>query len=69
MKVIFEDIDKNSYSSNSNTVITLSNGQSITTNAYSLTINKNELDKIYKRILTQLVNDNIILTKIDEVKR
>ncbi len=67
MKAIFAGIDKKSFSSNSNTVITLNNGESIKTNAYSLKITKNEFDKMYERILNQLAQDDIILTKIGEI--
>ena len=64
---IFQDISKQSYSSKANVMRTLNNGQSITANTYTLTISKNDLDKIYKRILSQAINDEIILTKIRQI--
>lgn len=67
INTIFSDIDSKSYNTQRNATITLSNGQIIDTNAYSLTITKNELDKIYKRILNQAINDEIILSKIDAI--
>ena len=67
INTIFSDIDSKSYNKQRNATITLSNGQIIDTNAYSLTITKNELDKIYKRILNQAINDEIILSKIDAI--
>ncbi len=67
INTIFSDIDSKSYNKQRNATITLSNGQIVDTNAYSLTITKNELDKIYKRILNQAVSDQIILSKIDAI--
>ena len=67
LKIIFEDIDTKNYSSKSNSIITLCNGESVTTKVYILTLNKNELDKIYKRTLTQLSNEKIILAKLDKI--
>ena len=65
--VIFSDINKNNYSSKRNEIRTLNNGQSVTANSYKLTITKNDLDKIYKRILNQAVKDEIILSKIKQI--
>ena len=45
-KLVFADIDKKHYTSKGNSVITLNNKESVTTNAYTLTLTKNELDKI-----------------------
>ena len=67
LKLIVSDIDKNHYKSKSNSMITLNNKESVTTNEYSLTLTKNELDKIYKKILNQAVNDQIILGKLDNI--
>lgn len=67
ISVIFSDIDKSHYSSKSNAIITLSNKESVKTNAYTLTVTKTEWDKIYKKILNQAVNDTIILGKIDNI--
>ena len=66
-ELIFQDVDKNSFSAKRNSIITLNNGQSVTTNAYTLNINKNELDKIYKRILTNALENEIILSKIEQI--
>ena len=43
----------------------MNNKQSVTTNAYSLTLTKNEMDKIYKKILNQAIKDEILLSKLD----
>lgn len=64
---IFLDIDKSSFTSKSGALITLNNKQSVTTNAYTLTLTKNEIDKVYKRILNQAINDEIILSKFDNI--
>ena len=67
--VIFQDIDKKHYSSSSNAIITLNNKQSIKAKSYTLTLTKNEVDKIYKRILNQAKSDEILLGKIDEIDK
>lgn len=64
---IFSDITQDHYSSQRNAIITLNNGQSVTTNAYTLTLTKNELDRIYKRIVNQAINDSILLAKIQQI--
>ena len=69
MQEIFKDIDRNAYSVTRNAIITLSNNKSITTTAYVLTVNQNELDKIYKRILNQAIDDEIILGQIEQISK
>lgn len=66
-KVMLGDIDKKHYTSKKNVVITLNNKESVTTTAYTLTLTKNELDKIYKKVLNQAVNDEIILGKLEKI--
>ena len=65
--IIFSEISKNHYSSNGNAVITLNNKQSVTTKAYTLTLTKNEFDKICKKVLNQAVSDETILAKLDKI--
>jgi hypothetical protein len=67
ISTIFTDIDSKNYSSQRNAMVTLNNGQSITTTSYSLTITQNDLDKIYKRTLNQAISDEIILSKIEKI--
>ena len=67
MSVVLKDLDKAHYSSKSNSIITLNNKESVNTNAYTLTITKNELDKLYKKLLNQAINDDIILAKLDNI--
>lgn len=64
---IFSDISSDHYSSNRNSVITLNNGESVTTDAYTLTLTKNEFDIIYKKVVNQALNDQIILAKLDTI--
>ena len=65
--VIFSDIDPKSYSSKSGVMITLYNEESLTTKQYTLNLTKNELDKIYKKILNQAMNDQILLSKLENI--
>ncbi len=65
--ILFADISSDHYSANRNAMITLNNGQSVTTNAYSLTLTKNELDNICKRLVTQATSDQIILNKLEQL--
>ncbi len=67
LNVISSDIDSKHYKAKSNTVITLNNKESVTTNAYTLTLTQNELDKIYKKTLNTAINDQIILSKLDNI--
>lgn len=67
LNVISSDIDSKHYKAKSNTVITLNNKESVTTNAYTLTLTKNELDKIYKKTLNTAINDQVILSKLDNI--
>ena len=66
---IFSDINQNSYSSKNKVMITLNNGESITTKQYTLTLSKTELDKIYKRVLKQAIDDQIILSKLEMIDK
>lgn len=65
--IIFSDIDSKNYSSKNKVMITLNNEDSITTKQYILTLSKTDLDKIYKKILNQAINDQIILSKIEKI--
>lgn len=65
--VIFSDINPKSYSSKSGVMITLTNKDSITAKQYTLTLSKTELDKIYKKVLNQAINDQIILSKLERI--
>lgn len=64
---IFQDIDKKSYSKKKNVMITLNNGKSVTTTRYTLQLSQTEADKIFKRILNQIAEDEIILSKLEKL--
>lgn len=66
-KIIFNEIDKTHYSTKKNSMITLNNGESITTKAHILTLNKNEIDIIYKKLLDYAKSDQIILSKLEKI--
>lgn len=63
--LFFQNLKNSNYSSQGNKMITLSNGTSVTTKAYTLTLNQNEKDNLEKRVLNQLSQDQIILAKLD----
>lgn len=65
--VIFSDINSKSYSSKNKALITLYNQESITAKQYTLTLSRTDLDKIYKKILNQALNDEIILSKLEKI--
>lgn len=64
---IFQDLDKESYSKKKNAIITLNNGKSVTATKYTLKLSQTERDKIYKRILNQIAEDEIILSKLEKI--
>ena len=66
-KEIFSEIDKKSFTSKRNVLITLNNGESVTTKQYTLTLSKTDVDKIYKKILNQAIQDKIILDKLNHL--
>ena len=67
--LFFQGLNKNNYSSQGGKVITLSNAESVNTKAYLLTLTQNEIDNIEKRILNKLLEDEIILSKLDEMDK
>lgn len=67
VNLMLTDIDKSHYTAKKNTVVTLTNKESVDTTAYTLNLTKNELDKLYRKILNQALNDKIILGKIENV--
>ena len=65
---IFSDVDSKSYSSKNNVTITLSNTESLeNAKQYTLTLSKTEVDKIYRKILNEAINDTIILSKLEKI--
>ncbi|MCI9063439.1 MAG: hypothetical protein HFJ17_02395 [Clostridia bacterium] len=67
LSIFMEKITKDCYSSQNDKMITLSNGQSITANSYILTLDAQQVQNTYESILSQLSNDEIILTKLGNI--
>ena len=67
VNLIFEGLNKNNYSSKSNSLITLNNGESVNTKAYTLIVDKNEFDNICKRVISKAIDDELILSKINKI--
>ena len=67
-QVIFSDIDSKSYSMKNDVTITLSNKDSLEkAKQYTLTLSKTEVDKIYRKVLNEAINDSIILAKLEHM--
>ena len=67
LSIVLANVQKKDYSSQKEKVITLSNGESITTNCYILTVNVEDMKKIYKEAINQLSTDEIIMSKIENI--
>lgn len=67
LSLVTSDLDKKHYTSKGSAMITLSNKESVTTRAYTLTLTQNELDKIYKKVLNQAIQDKTILAKLENI--
>ena len=67
LSIILQGINKNNYASQADTTITLSDNQSITTNAYTLTLTPEQVSTIYLNILNYINQDQIILGKIENI--
>ena len=65
--IIQSNISKDKYYKQSNALITVNN-KDIQTNAYYIKITKEEYNNLYIKILQQLTNDEIILSKIDLIE-
>jgi len=65
---VLKDIEKEKFSKNTNQSIQI-NGTQINTNSYILTLTKEELNNIYIKLLEELKNDEIILSKIEKVSK
>ena len=64
--VLYNNITKEKYSKNKNTVITV-NGKTITTNAYILTLNAQDLKNLSIKLLEALKQDEILLNKLEVI--
>ena len=63
---MFENIDGSSYQKQSNQVIEI-DGNNYTTNAYTLTLTKEQMYDFYLEILNEMKEDEIILSKIENL--
>lgn len=68
LNVIKANVSKDKYSKQSNSLITVNN-KSVTTNAYEITLTKEQYNNVIIRILEQLSNDEVILLKIDNIEK
>lgn len=67
INIINTNISKDKFSKQKNQVVQI-NGQNIQTNAYTLTLTKEQLNNIYIKVLEEVKQDEIILTKIDKMQ-
>ncbi len=62
-QLLYNNIAKEKYQKRNNTVITL-NAQTITTNAYILTLNRDDIKNVALKILEELKQDEILSSKV-----
>lgn len=67
INLINSNVSKNNFSKQKNQTIQI-NGKSINVNAYALTLTKEQINNIYIKILEEVKQDEIILSKIDNVQ-
>lgn len=65
--ILVEGISKENFSKQSDVTITI-DGKSVYTNSYTLTLTKEQLNNIYINILEELKQDEIILSKIENIQ-
>ena len=68
VNAIYNNIPEEKYTKSKNTVITV-NGKTITTNAYILTLNMQDIKALTLKLLETLKQDEIILSKIETVNQ
>ena len=66
--ILMKNVSEDRFSKKQDVLVTV-NEQKINTNSYSLTFTKEQLNNIYIEMLTQLKQDNIILSKFDEMDK
>lgn len=67
LKILNENVSKEKFSKQSNALITI-NGNDMNTNAYSLTLTKEQYNNLKIKILEQLKDDETILNKLELLK-
>ena len=66
VEILMKNATENEFSKKKDVVITINN-KKIKTNAYTRTLTKEQLNNIYIEILNQLKQDDIIISKIEEI--
>lgn len=66
LNIIMSNLNEQNFSKKSNSVIKINNS-STNTNAYSITLNKEQFNNIYIKILEEAKQDDIILEKIEQL--
>jgi hypothetical protein len=64
VSIAYNSLNEDKFTSNENIIIKLSDGQSLQTNAYTLSITNSEMNYIYVDILKAIRNDEDLLSKI-----
>ena len=67
LTTILQNIIKENYSSEKEKVVTLNNNESIVTDSYMLSLSEQQVETIYENILSQITEDEIILSKLESI--
>lgn len=67
LNIIKNNVSKDKYSKQTNSIITVNN-KSVTTNAYTITLTKEQYNNLIVKILEQVSKDEVILSKIDNIE-
>lgn len=67
LQIALREINSNQYTSEKDRMITLSNGQSVTTKSYVLTLSSEQTKNILTSIFKQMYQDDVILKKIESL--
>lgn len=67
LSMILQNITKDNYLKQKEQTITLSNNQSVIADEYILKLSAEQVEIVYEKILNNLLNDEIILSKLDNI--
>lgn len=67
LTIILQNIIQENYSSQKERIITLNNNGSIVTDSYILNLSEQKLKTIYENILNNLLEDEIVLSKLENI--
>ena len=67
LQIALREINSNQYTSENDRMITLSNGQSVTTKSYVLTLSSEQTKNIFTSIFKQMYQDEVILNKLESL--